>query len=128
MPKDAVPRAELGLPIVFHFKDRGDPPDTQLCPIVGDEACQRMASCLVLKPLAFSRNQAVPLILRLKSPAAQGAVLMDEHGRELRRFGPDAIRNKRFKTYPNSPMRGHSNALDAFLAYAKSRGFQEITL
>jgi len=32
IPEDAFPRAELGLPIVFHFKDEGDPGDVQLDP------------------------------------------------------------------------------------------------
>lgn len=44
---DAFPRAAFGLPIVFHFKDRGDPPDRHLLPLSGD----RWASPLVFRPV-----------------------------------------------------------------------------
>lgn len=40
------PRAAFGLPIIFHFKDRGDPADATLTP-AGKE---RMASPLILRP------------------------------------------------------------------------------
>lgn len=43
---NVMPRAALGLPIIFHFKDKGDPKDTTLKPL-GKE---RMASPLVLRP------------------------------------------------------------------------------
>jgi len=32
IPNDSFPRAELGLPIVFHFEDTLDPPESELCP------------------------------------------------------------------------------------------------
>lgn len=40
------PRAVFGLPIIFHFKDKDDPPDATLTPI--DK--ERMASPLILRP------------------------------------------------------------------------------
>src|SRR6185437_14498269 len=57
---DAFPRAEFGLPMVFHFQGRGEPPDTTLQPVVGGEARERMASPLILKPLALADGQTVP--------------------------------------------------------------------
>jgi len=42
----AYPRAAFGLPIIFHFKDRGDPADTILQPVGAD----RLASPLLLRP------------------------------------------------------------------------------
>ena len=47
-PVDGVyPRAAFGLPIVFHFKDRGDPSDMTLEAAAGGD---RMSSPLVLRP------------------------------------------------------------------------------
>ncbi len=43
------PRAQFGLPILFHFKDRGDPSDTTLKP---HEDIERRASPLLFRPLA----------------------------------------------------------------------------
>jgi len=55
------PRAAFGLPIVFHFKDQGDPYDT----ILEGENLQRLASPLILKPLACA-DGAVGLALILQ--------------------------------------------------------------
>lgn len=42
------PRAAFGLPIIFHFKDKGEPsPDIQLIP---DNGSDRLASPLILRP------------------------------------------------------------------------------
>jgi CRISPR-associated protein Cmr1 len=70
IPDNAFPRAEFGLPIVFHFKDPGEPPDTTLNPgrDSEDNKRERMASPLILKPLALQSGNVVPLILRLKTP------------------------------------------------------------
>lgn len=61
------PRAAFGLPIVFHFKDQGDPgtddrkaPDPTLEPVSGD----RMASPLILRPwFDGQRYRSVALLL-----------------------------------------------------------------
>lgn len=49
---DVFPRAAFGLPIVFHFKDRGDPADHILEPanVSSTEKYDRMASPLILRP------------------------------------------------------------------------------
>ena len=123
---DGVPRASLGLPIVFHFKDRGDPPDTELYPLVEGRPAQRMASPLILKPLAVSPNAAVPLIVRLKTPPLTGAELR-QGGNGLRRFNPAEIAGSRLASYSGSPMAGHSDAVEAFLAFAENKkGFRRV--
>ena len=61
---DIFPRAEFGLPIVFKFKDdlQGDPNVTTLEGAVEGE--KRLASPLILRPLACANNQAVPSQVR----------------------------------------------------------------
>jgi len=72
---DKFPRAAFGLPIVFHFKDYGDPPDTMLEGIEGE----RLASPLILRPIACVANQAVGLALLLEAPHTPpgGLILKD---------------------------------------------------
>jgi CRISPR-associated protein Cmr1 len=67
------PRARLGLPIVFHFKDRGDPYDNTLTVEPpggeGDPNQARMASPVIIKPWAVSDREAVPLLVALNAVA-----------------------------------------------------------
>ena len=62
------PRADLGMPIVFHFKDEfnGDPHDTILGPT--EDGRTRMASPAILKPLAVSTTHSLPMALMLNAP------------------------------------------------------------
>jgi CRISPR-associated protein Cmr1 len=132
IPDDAFPRAELGLPIVFHFKDdrAGDPPDTVLYPSNGSDGKrrERMASPLILKPLVLGNGKAIPLILRLKAPQLNGVDL--RRGETSLSLPPStAIRDSRLSTYRDSPL-GRSpdgSALEAFLAFACPEGFTEVT-
>jgi CRISPR-associated protein Cmr1 len=126
IPDDAFPRAELGLPIVFHFQEQGDPPDTVLYPNGGRE---RMASPLILKPLALANGTCVPLIVRLKTPVLTGVDLRQGE-RSLPLPQPTILRDPKLATYRDSPMQNRSpsgSALQAFLAYAKSQEFTEVT-
>lgn len=126
--KDAFPRAEFGLPIVFHFKDgppRGnDPADCELLPPCDLE---RMSSPLILKPLAVSPDQAVPLILPLRTKLPGGATVKYTDVNNIVRkksFGEDSIRGSHLAAYSNSPLSFASSsgsALEAFLEYARSR-------
>ncbi len=62
------PRADLGLPIVFHFKDQGDgdPPDTSL---QGPEKKRlRFASPVITKALPDGKGNFLPLVMVLNSP------------------------------------------------------------
>jgi CRISPR-associated protein Cmr1 len=158
IPDDAFPRAELGLPIVFHFQndpqDRPkDPCDVVLYPTDGPEGKrERMASPLILKPLALANGKAVPLILRLKTPALTRvdlrikkkdlSSLRQELADQVRRTiqpndnegslplpDPTRLVDPSLSNYPNSPlaMSPNGSALEAFLAYAKSPEFTEVT-
>ena len=60
------PRAAFGLPIVFHFKyiDLGEPEDTTLQG--ADKETERLASPLILRPLACKNNTFIGLALILE--------------------------------------------------------------
>jgi hypothetical protein len=120
------------LPIVFHYQDPqrlGEPPDTVLYPTndTHGKRRERMASPLILKPLALADGKAIPLILRLKTPPLTGVDL--RRGETSLPLPPStAIRDPRLSSYPNSPLAGSPNgsALEAFLAFARSEGFTEV--
>lgn len=128
---DGFPRAELGLPIVFHFKDPGDPQDSVLYPgpIGKGEKRDRMASPLILKATALGNGQFVPLVVRLKAPRPEGVDLR-ERERSLPLEKPVSVRDPKFAVYDNSPLKGRSrfgSALEGFINYARSQGFAEVT-
>jgi CRISPR-associated protein Cmr1 len=130
IPNDAFPRAELGLPIVFHFQGQGEPPDTVLYPDNDSEGKkrERMASPLILKPLALASGKAVPLILRLQTPALTGVDL--RRGETSLSLPPTTvIRDPRLAGYQDSPLAGSPNgsAIEAFIAFARTEGFTEVT-
>jgi CRISPR-associated protein Cmr1 len=129
---DGFPRAELGLPIVFHFKDEnlGEPRQTTLNPFVGGVALERMASPLILKPLALAGRKAVPLILRLTTDEIKQVELQDKNKKCLTPRHMVPVRDRSF-AQSGSPLHGLSSsgsALDAFVSFAQhDSGFQEIT-
>jgi CRISPR-associated protein Cmr1 len=132
IPDDAFPRAELGLPIVFHFQDEqnGEPHDTVLYPDNDSEGKrrERMASPLILKPLALQNGMAVPLILHLQTPALTGVDL--RRGDTSLGLPPTTMtHDPRLAAYPNSPLAGSPNgsAIEAFLAFARAECFKEVT-
>ena len=154
IPNDAFPRAELGLPIVFHFQGQGEPPDTVLYPDNDSEGNQRerMASPLILKPLALLNGKAVPLILRLRTPALTGVDLRikkkdisslrgeladqvrstmqpnDNEG-SLPLPNPTRLVDPQLSSYQDSPLAGSPNgtAIEAFIDFARAEGFTEVT-
>jgi CRISPR-associated protein Cmr1 len=135
----AFPRAEFGLPIVFHFKDEdkwnptnpdADPEQTVLYPSAGADGKkrERMASPLILKPLALQNGKAVPLILRLRTPDLEGVDLRRAET-SLNLPTTTAIRDPHLSSYPNSPLAESPNgsAIEAFLAFSRAEGFTEVT-
>ena len=129
IPNDAFPRAEFGLPIAFHFQGQGEPPDTVLYPSNGPDGKrrERMASPLILKPLALADGEAVPLILRLRTPPLSGVDLRRDE-RSLTISPTAAIRGARLAAYRESPLAASpaGSALEAFLAFARTKGFTEL--
>lgn len=137
IPDDAFPRAEFGLPIVFHFQGQGEPPDTVLYP----SAAERMASPLILKPMALANGKTVPVILQLVAPNVDKVALKPANKTAAQVLGvaPNTdllaarglkprIREPELAKDKASPLAASSAglALDAFLQFAKTHGFHEI--
>ncbi|RMH34849.1 MAG: type III-B CRISPR module RAMP protein Cmr1 [Nitrospirae bacterium] len=127
IPDDAFPRAEFGLPLIFHFQGQGEPPDTTLYPVVQEECKERMASPLIIKPLALAADKAIPIILRLTTPLLEQVDLRKDD-QSLKLFSIPAIRDPRLRTYQHSPLAyaESGSALDAFLAFVRSRDYKEV--
>jgi len=134
IPNNAFPRAELGLPIVFHFKDGADPTDTELYPVIDGRDKTRMASPLILRSLQCVNGDLLQMILQLNTPRVQEVVLK----KAPRTPHFTSIRSSHLARYPRSPM-GPANpggtnrsddgsALDAFIAFAQERqnNFREV--
>jgi CRISPR-associated protein Cmr1 len=132
IPNNAFPRAELGLPIVFHFKDNGDPKDTELYPVVNGQEKTRMSSPLILKPMICRNGEVLQMILRLNAPVPDEVVLEKAPGSPT--F--DKIRDPTLASYPNSPIGGPKagaparsplgSAIEGFLSFARENGFGEV--
>ena len=119
-PEHAVvgqyPRAAFGLPIVFHFKDPGDPPDAILEPRKGD----RMASPLVLRPY-FDGKQHRPLALLLPGWAESVSVALSFGSEHLGPAWPQDSGKRTELAERVPPMQGRgTDALTAFLHYFES--------
>jgi CRISPR-associated protein Cmr1 len=147
IPDDAFPRAEFGLPIVFHFQGQGEPPDTVLYPSNAPDgaARERMASPLILKPLALANGQAVPIILRLVTPDVTEVQLKPANASAAKALNvatdTDLLAGKRLvpklrdpalATYRDSPLEDSpdGSAIEAFLLFVRNtrnKDFEEIT-
>lgn len=118
---DIFPRAVFGLPIVFKFKDDnlGDPYVTRL---EGTTlGAKRLASPLILRPLACSDNQAVGLALILDTRCVPngGLMLSDAPGNpvvtsDLTRLSDDELDSI-------IPLNGRDDVLAAFLDTLRRR-------
>ncbi len=64
------PRADLGLPIIFQFKQNknGSEPPNKYTLELAEEGAARMASPIILKPLALSATKTVPFVVCLDAP------------------------------------------------------------
>ena len=121
-PQRGYPRAEFGLPIIFHFMGNGIPPDTTLQPVVNGKIQDRMASPFILKPLAISTTNSIPCVLKMNTLPLDEVVLMNGNN-EVPHSSSYPIRSSSFAAMNPSPMRGFSSAIDAFLKYAKDEGY-----
>jgi len=132
IPNDAFPRAELGLPIVFHFKDYNDPKDTELYPIIGGQERTRMASPLILRPIVCQNGDVQQMILCLRA-ASPDEVILKNAGRSAR-F--KKIRDPMLSAYPQSPLGSPKprlparsplgSAIEGFLSFAKENSFRVV--
>ncbi|MBX9695399.1 MAG: hypothetical protein K2Z81_23645, partial [Cyanobacteria bacterium] len=125
MPVGSFPRAEFGLPIVFHFQDpdRSEPLDTILQPNVNGQSFDRMSSPLIVKPLAMGKDKAVPLILLLQTIPLEQVELIEkkENGQQ---WSCRNLRGEDLESYNNSPLTGTASgsALDGFIQFAITHG------
>ena len=120
-PVDGVyPRAAFGLPIVFHFKDSGDPSDTLEAADLRDRARDRMASPLILRPYfdgeayrsmalllpGWEQRLSVDVALKQRRKAARAWPKLDEEDK------------RKQMAAQIKPMKGRGNdVLSAFMSY-----------
>ncbi len=106
------PRAVFGLPIIFHFKDNGDPVDTTL---QGADK-ERLASPLILRPLTCNGRKTIGLALILDSPRTPpGGLVLLKKGNPT----PTPVGSTLTTTEANriSSLNGQTDVLKAFLNY-----------
>jgi CRISPR-associated protein Cmr1 len=126
IPDTCYPRAEFGLPIIFHFKDKREPPDTSLEPAGGTG---RFSSPLILRPLCCADGKCLPMIVRLCAPLPDKVLLKPVGGGDPIEIG--VVRNASLSQYRDSPMSGRTqsgSAIEAFLAFAEAQGYKEVAL
>lgn len=104
-------RGAFGMPIIFHFKDRGDPPDTTLVP----SGSKRWASMLILRPVP-AKDKFVPAAVRLHHPAPEG----------FRLVAPSREHKVRIDLTPEEashiePLRGDPDPLSAFMKIVEEK-------
>lgn len=122
---DAFPRARFGLPIIFHFKDAGrnpndlnsDPSDATL---QGKGKIDRMASPLILRPLAYGNGQALGLAAILSTPETPPGGLSLYVGRAEYDANVD-VSGRASEIKPLREQNNNPNVLRAFLSYLKSQ-------
>jgi CRISPR-associated protein Cmr1 len=115
---DKFPRAAFGLPIVFHFKDAGDPQDT----ILQGKACDRLASPLILRPLACA-DSAVGLAVILEGTglmALPGGLALKEAKGVTGKSWPVEAGLSKVEAKKIEPLNGNPALLEAFLEFLNS--------
>lgn len=114
------PRAELGLPIVFQFKDGSGPDGETALPHGNDsdgKPLQRMGSPVILKPISVSPTHSLPTIIVLHRPKNLTVDVASATGQP--------VAGAQFAGYPNSPLAGTTgSAVEAFINFS---GFTEVT-
>jgi CRISPR-associated protein Cmr1 len=124
---ERFPRGEFGLPIIFHFKDEdhGEPPDTTLKGgLIASEKNkfrERLASPLILRPLACGGNKAVGLAAILQTPRQppEGLVLKGvdvEEKVEMKLTRKDALKIEPLKAFA-SKLAGDNDEVDVLEAF-----------
>ncbi len=104
------PRAVFGLPIVFQFKDKIDPPQVTLQGFRHD----RLASRLILRPLQCADDKFVSMALVLKGPELPpgGLKLVGANKGQETGIDTDPL-TKKEADFP--PLNGETDVLKAFL-------------
>jgi CRISPR-associated protein Cmr1 len=108
------PRAAFGLPIIFHFTGVDEPADTTLQEASNeDEARERFASPLILRPFLCSDNRAVGLALLLEGSQVDLQHLILEDDQKT----PHPVRGTLMKSEARqiAGLDGETNVLRAFI-------------
>lgn len=116
------PRAELGLPIVFQFKDGSGPDGITALPHGVDakgQQLQRMASPVILKPIPVSDKESIPTLIVLRRPTGLTVDVEGESNQPV--SGPQ------FADYDSSPLKNLSANGSAIEALINFSGFTEVT-
>lgn len=127
MPNTHYPRAELGLPIIFHFNDHSDPPDTELLPLYKGKPSDRFASPLILKPLALADGSFCSILIKLQSSPPDHVRLRSCTSKQ--KIEEASVRDGSLARDHASPLFERSesgSALEAFLKFAETKGFSVI--
>ena len=134
MPPDVLPsfpRAVLGLPVVFHFKDHGEP-DTVLLrgKRPGEaKAFERMSSPVITKALRVNGVWCPSIIIMPNEEAlnVKPVPFFAGGGGEINAPEMKPIKDDSYATLPHDPMNGHDNALDGLIHYiTHTKTFREI--
>ena len=147
-PTEFFPRAELGLPILFHFADGPDekpamssldPPNVMLIPTAPDgKDGTRMASPVITRPLKLATGEDIAMIVVLNSQNIPPLRLVGNNQNLPYDIMQDKIRNASLASYHNSPLgppgpkkearSPKGSALEAFINFAKDeKRFKEAT-
>lgn len=123
----AFPRADFGLPIIFHFIDSGDPDDTTLEGSADKQT--RFASPIITKALAMPDGKFVPMIAVLEAPRVweNGPLVLKPKGTRIDRGNIETVE---WPAQPGSgsPIKPGTDIRKAFVEYAKDNGFKEVRL
>ncbi len=119
VPK-GFPRADLGLPIIFHFQGGGDPADTTL---QGMPKFSRMASPVITKAVQCNGGFA-PTLIVLNAPHVWEGTEVTIDGQPLARVNIELTPEERAKV---APMKGKS-VREALLARAEEMKWTRSTL
>lgn len=127
-PVRGFPRADLGLPIVFHFQEEG--PDEDLT--LESASCfgSRFASPVITKVIKVEGGYA-PAIILLDAPHAWDAGdLVLKLGRKEIEVSKEQVQLSPEQHQQVSPLKEAKGLpiRDALLEYAKSKGFKEVKL
>jgi CRISPR-associated protein Cmr1 len=123
-PVQKAPRAAFGLPIVFHFKDKGagDPADVTLVPARGD----RLASPIILRPVPSGGGYAcVALVLPQRSPLAHELHALEFKGQHQRYPTSGLLTARELQEVrplrESRPERGPDDVLSAFITFFRGK-------
>ncbi|MDR0867225.1 MAG: type III-B CRISPR module RAMP protein Cmr1 [Planctomycetota bacterium] len=125
--ENVFPRAEFGLPIIFHFQGGGDPQDTDLRPLIDGKPQDRMGSPLILKPLMLDdgKNTTISIALLMTAPELKEVVLLKT--RDENKSYP--VRSPAAANYDKSPLKNrepNGSALTGFLKFLTENNYTEV--